>query len=346
MKTIRSLAAALPLALVLFVPADELRFDPEKGASLAKELSIDLELAIEDMTATFNGEEMPPEALAGDLGEKVNAKMRVAVTDRYVDSKAGRALELLRTFEELALDVEAAGSSESVEDFSKLEGKTVRFKWDDEQQEYGKTYHESTGEDAALIGLIEDMDLRVLLPGKAVQPGDTWEVSGEKLGPLFLPGGLVAAVEDGEDADEARAVLEGYFEDHLKEKLGAVKVRCKYTGAKEEEGAQLGEIELALDNEVALDLGALVAQITELQQVDGMPTPDFTGELRVELKGDGTLLWNQRANRVHAFDLATTFDLGVTMDISVDAEGETMEMSFTADAAGKVDWKLATKIPD
>ncbi len=329
---------ALSLALVPLFSADDIAFRPAAGSSVAKGLTIDVELGLDEVTMSMNGQELPPEML-GEVGDqKLLVHLMMEVTEKYVSVKEGRPLELLRTFDELSAEIEFGGEAESNEDADELKGKTVRFLWNEGESRYDKSWHESSGDEEDLESLSEDMDLRVLLPKKSVSAGDTWEVAGAELAPLFMPGGFASGGEDeGDEAaaieDELVAQLESFVKDF--------KVTCKYAGTREDGDVKAAEITFLFEGAPKLDMGAIIERVAAAQ--GDAPDADVTAMVGASFKGEGTLLWNNAAGHVHAFDMQSALELDVDISADVNEEGQAFRIEIGAAASGQVTWKMTAK---
>jgi hypothetical protein len=332
-------AVVAPLVLALAFASDEVSFHPKSGSELSKKLKVELELELKSMSVKEDGESVPAEDLPLGDESKAAIEMSIGVTDKYVDTKDGKPLDLLRTFDALALDARLGDEKKSVEEFKAIEGKTVRFKWNDDSKAYDKSFHESKGDDEELASLSEDMDLRVLLPDKKVSSGDTWDVAAERLLPLFVPGGLAVHAGKGEGAEQFKAIADGIREKALPS-LKDFKVHCKYKGAHEDGGVKVSEIQLTFDDKASLDVSDIVARLSELEDSAG-PKPDVTMSIRVGLKGEGVLLWDQAAGHVHSFEMQADIDADVEGRIRVEMEGEHSEIAMTASVGGHGRWELA-----
>jgi hypothetical protein len=233
-----------PLVLALALPADDLSFHPAANTEVAKTLKLDLEMNVTEASANFNGQELPAEALE-QIKQTLIANMVVGVTEKYVETKEGKPLTLLRTFDTMSLDFEFGDNSNADENFKEAEGKTVEFKWNEKEGAYEKSFKDSEGDADELKDLDPDMDLRVLLPEKKVAKGDTWEVAADRLKPLFFPGGMITKVgeEDAEGFDKMRKELEDQFSQFLKD----FKVTCTYKGTKDEDGKTAAQIDFTFD---------------------------------------------------------------------------------------------------
>lgn len=327
----------VPLLLALTLPADDLSFHPAANAVSPKTLSVDLEMTIEDVSMTVDGQPMPMDDMGGMSDASLIMNMVIGVTETYVETKNGKPLVLRRTFDKLQLDTEFGPETSEVDSFKDAEGKTVEFKWDEEEGAYKKSFHESDGDEDELADLDVDMDLRALLPGRKVDKGDTWEVPASKLGSVFLPGGMIAK-NDGEDEDafvKVKDALDEQFSSALKE----FKVVCTYKGMRDEDGANVGEIGLSYDGKMDLDLGSLIEDVLQDQMPDGS-APDIRAKLSVGMKGEGTLLWNPVAGRMHSFKMQADGTIDMDMGATIPQGDMNHEISMTGRAGGKINWSL------
>jgi len=338
--------ATLPLFLASTPRGEVVAFKPEDGSRLSKELAIDLTFYLEDISVSQNGQELPPEMLGGAMDEGLVFKALIGVTDEYVKSARGRHLELLRTFDALSLEAGPESESESVDEFEKLEDTTVRFKWDEEEGEYARSFHESTGDEGLLEMLDPDMDFLGLLPEDEVETGDAWEVSGpRKLAAIFLPGGLLAAGPDDEKADEVLGMIREEIESQLSDAFENFAIRCTYKGARDEDGQEAGEIEFKFEGTGSLDLSDLLKELTDMQIEEaggGDFSADVVAGLEIEVSGQGKLLWNLDSGRVFGFDMSSELMLTADVEADVEAMGQSMKMELSAEVSGEGKWKMTT----
>ncbi|MEX1024487.1 MAG: hypothetical protein WD226_05360 [Planctomycetota bacterium] len=184
------LFAPIPL-LLLSLAATELTYAPAPGTTLTRtfwsrvtgEFDVRVELAGQPQEA-----EIPPMSLDSDE--------RIRVVDRIESVVGGRPARLSRTFEEVAVEEKFRmdGDATLVEETSPFVGETVTFVWDSEGAAYRVELPEDSGLDEAQVDdLVEDMDLRGLLPGRTVETGDRWEADLSVMGALMFPGGQLHA---------------------------------------------------------------------------------------------------------------------------------------------------------
>ena len=130
-KLVSSALLAAPLLLALDLRSDSLSFHPEAGSSVDKELSLSGAMYIDDILLNVDGEEMPAEMLGEMTDMALEMEMSEEVTDEYVKSADGKALVLLRTFNDMAISMTAGGESQEPE-MSEIIGSTVKFSWNEE----------------------------------------------------------------------------------------------------------------------------------------------------------------------------------------------------------------------
>ena len=89
---------AAPALLAAGAPFTTLSFAPDEGTTLTKKFTSDMELTMEDMSMSMNGEEMPFEM---EMDMTVNTVQSMTVSDEYVKMRKGAPAQLKRAFDEL-----------------------------------------------------------------------------------------------------------------------------------------------------------------------------------------------------------------------------------------------------
>lgn len=323
MKLLLTLAACAVLAPVT---SDKLVFGPKEGTKLGRTFEFHMELSKKSMTLTMGGHELPKE-----LGEQATLefsfKQHVEVEDEFRKLAEGRPALLARHFTKLSDEntstVQMVGMEEPKEESkhkeSKLEGLHVLFRWDTEKDEYTKEWEGDKGDSALLEGLKEDMDLRLLLPDKALADGDTWEVDLKEFGALFGPGGDLGFEGDDKDDDHD-------FEKNLK---GAV--TCTFKGVEEVEGRKLARIAAACK----------ASSFQDKHEDDG---PKMHMSLEFDLEGE--FLWDVEGKHFASYELGgeTTGTLEMKQEIDIGG-GQKHELQMNVELAGKVGMKGEFKTP-
>ena len=330
---------AAPLLVALDLRKDSLTFHPEAGSSVDKELALSGAMYIDDILLNVDGEEMPAEMLGEMTDMAIEMEMSEEVTDQYVKSADGKALVLLRTFNDMAVSMTAGGESQEPE-MSEMIGSTVKFTWNEEEEEYDIAYKDGSGDDEDLESLDVDMDFTYLLPEGEVKEGATWEVVGMEAVRMFLPGGMVSAPSEGLDEDlgigeMADEILMPQVEDALEE----FTVDCTYKGTDDDGGAQIA---FEFEGEISLDFSELVMAALEEQDMGGMEVEaDITMTIDIEMEGKGTLTWDAEAGRASGFEMAA--DVVVLLDAAADVEaaGEAHTAEGTVELSGELEYEMS-----
>ena len=342
-------ASAVPS---LLVPARaegvKLAFAPAEGSTLTKTFTTKMELTLEDMSMSMNGEPLPVEF---DMDMSVNHTQTTVVSDEYAKLREGATAKLLRSFDEMggttamSMQMNVMGNAQemdkSTESLSELEGKKVVFSWDGESSEYKAAYPEDGGDEDLLENLDEDMDLRVLLPGKEVAEGEEWSIPVSKLKSILAPGGdlKLEPEESGEDGGMGNPMGgmdsgPGDLSDWLGDEIEGT-ATAKFIGMREVDGVKVALVELKIDIKTAADLTDVV-----LEAMDGADMPsememDFDHvDIEFSFEAEGTMTWNVAAGHFQTFDLSGRMRLLTDMGMSMSAQGQSMSMEQTLEMAG------------
>lgn len=327
------LAASGLIAFTL--PEDRIEFRPGQGDVLDKTFVTEISFSLEDLTMTMNGEEVDPEMMGGDFDSDEasgTASMTLEVSDEYVRVSGGRPLELVRSYESMEFEYElGTGDSDSDED-QDVAGKSVRFKWSDEEGAYARTVEgDEEIEEDILKYLAEDLDMRVMLPSGPVAEGATWKVAWGDMGTVMVPGFDVEAAlsdEDNEMWDEVPFELPS----DLSALFGDAVVTCTYKGLRTVGGVEVGVIALESDAEGDIDLSEMVnAAIAE-------EDPDMGGEVTLEvgfaMEMEGELLWNIEGGHAHSMEFEADLSLDVFGEMVIEDFG--MDMGAEAEILGTI----------
>ena len=345
----RKLVAIVPaVPLVAFAAAlDAPSFQPEAGTVLSKTFTSSVLFELDDLSLV--AQDMDMTEMLGAFEITVETEQTITVTDEYVEMDGGRLRQLKRTFDTLASSAVISMSNEMMGDENKestsesdLEGRTVVFTWDDEEDDYVVTFDGDEEDDEDLLeSLTEDMDLRVLLPEDDVSEGDQWEIDPVELGSIFMPGGNLHLVPPDVD-EEQMEFFEGLFGDELKDMLEEAlegTVTCTYKGKRNDGGVEVGTIEIEIEISLLIDLSDFITDlIDELAEGE---MPDFSldmADLGFEYEGKALLLWNLEEGHVHLFE--SSGDVSITFDIQASAEGQSIELS--AEASGVMEIGVET----
>ena len=349
---VAAFAAALP-ALVAFRPTEllpkveKISFAPREGSSLTKTFTNTMSFGLDDMSMLMNGEENP---MMPEIEMDMDVTSSTTVTDEYVSMGRGRPLVLQRTYDEIGTEmnveviVEALGQSQqespSGAGTSPLEGETVIFTWDDEYDEYKVTFPEDADSDEDLLeNLIEDMDLRVLLPDDEVSEGDSWDIPLAGLVDVLSPGGDLKLDIDmdggmgmGGASPEMMSNMREMFGDMLEGQATAT-----FSGTREVDGVTVAVIEIEIEIDTARDMSEFLEGVMGDEIPDGM---DFTldrVDLEFALEATGELLWNIRAGHLHSLELEGEAAIALDMEMGMDFGGQSMSMEMSMEMSGTME---------
>lgn len=283
--------------------AESMRFAPAEDLVLAKSFRLEAEVTLTAIEASVNGEqqEIP------ELPEfKLEARAQASLSDRYLAAEDGRPTRFERTFGELGSSnvVRGPQGTEETERTSELEGRTVRFTWDADDEEYAAVFAEGDEDTDLLEDLRGDIDLLELMPSGDVEEGETWSPSLDLVHRIFDPvGELHLEQADDDEEDNPWAEL---MDDALLDPTGEFTVT--WVRRYKEGGLDLIELDVVIDVEGS-------AQDETTQEEEGPMGPleiqlDLTATLDVDMKGK--MIWNATGNHFHSLDLEGT--LGIQHD--------------------------------
>jgi len=328
-----SALAASPLLLALAPVAADVSFRPADDSRVSRTYAIDLEFELGDLSVVVDGQDVS-EMLPADFQGTTELVMKV--TDHFVRSAGGRPLELIRSYEEMSGETSAMGESQSMDGFDALEGKQVRFVWDEDEEDYEVSFHESEGDLADLEGLSPDADLLALLPGREVAEGDTWTVDARELGSVFLFGSKMET--DDEEFDQ---MFESEIWPQLEAMLEDFSTTCEYKGEREEGGRKVGVVAVNMHGEGVLDLAALILSAAQIDAGEMQVDIDVeVAELTMSVDAKGELLWDLAGGHLRAFQLDADMEFSAEVAVTADVGGESHSADADAELSGRGTWKV------
>jgi len=324
------LALLIALALPGGTRVDELVYRPAPGATLVRTIEQESSQELETLKVTMDGEELPPEFLE-TVRMQLGTHARYTITDVIESVSEGRPHRLVRTFDELTMGDTShtngpdGEQSRTGEYESALEGQSVLFAWNAEDDDYDVSFREGSHGDAALLaGLDVELDLREFLPPGPVAPGAEWEVDVAAFRPMMEPGGDLHLLDPKDEAA-------GAARDHAREQRQRASLRehlagtihARYRGTRVEAARRLAVIDLAVEAG------------SDDEQTDVGPAGDvpegMTGTTRTELGFalKGELVWDLEHGHAHTFRLAGENRVTLSQVLSGAMEGETFEQVQT-----------------
>lgn len=338
---------AVPDGLRLAGGEETIRFAPEAGATLVKVFTTEGEMSVTDSEILVGDQE------GAEVDLEVTWTRGLEVSDRYAAVEGGRPSKFTRTYASLDHDVEfdlevlVEGQSEVDEaggtrGASPLASEAVVFAWDAESGTYRKSFAEEGSDLELLDGLVEDLDLRFLLPSDAVSVGDTWEVRGDELLGLISPGGDVGLqIPSGLGAWEPVAAgIEPAFYSDLQAVLapgGENELTATFSEVRESDGSRIAVIDLELDLAGGDDLIDLMqSRLAAIgDQLPGELDVSLA-EVTFEIDGDGQLLWDLAGNHLAGLELDLDVTIEVDRAVDVDTGAEALEVTTQVTFEGEL----------
>jgi hypothetical protein len=187
------------------------------------------------------------------------------------------------------------------------------------------------------------MDMLELLPKGEVSEGDSWEVKGEGLAHVFLPGGVPADpdADDSPEADEIFELIEEELDAQLGEAFDAFAIRCTYKGTREEDDLSVGVIEFEFKGDAAMDLSDMIQSLLDLQGGDMGLEAEISASVDMELEGKGTLLWNMGAGHIQSCEMTGEMTMMVDIEADIEAQGEAHTGELSAELSSEMNWAMS-----
>jgi hypothetical protein len=334
---------ASPLLLALEPRGDALTFHPAKDSSLTKVTEIEMSFSLGDITLIVGGNDMGGQ-IPGDVSGDMD--MSMTWTDKYVDLKDGKPLELIRTYDEMSgsMDMNAAGQANSndIPDFDALSGKSIKFKWNAEKDAYDISYHECDGEEKLLKTQQVDMDYRMMLPTKEVAVGDKWTVQTDFIRQM-LDG--IKNGDMGDDDAGIGIILQDELFPQLEKLVDKFKTTCEYKGKRDEEGISVGVIAVTIEGSGSLDLKSMIEAIISEQMPAGADVEfDISqADLGLRMSGKGEVLWNLASGHVLSAEQEAEFTVNVTLEAALTAQGQDQSIEAEVELPGKFKQTMTLK---
>lgn len=327
LRSLALLAIAGPLLAGPTPTETRIRFAVQEGTTLTKRFTSRVDLGLDEMRVLRNGKE--PDGLP-ELEMQVETDFEVVVQDRYVALRDGRTRELVRRFDTIEVDtrmsmeMDMQGRTQNqetpVKAGSELEGEAVRFRWNEESETYDLAFVDSDVDEDLLEGLVEDMDLRALLPDHDVAVDESWNVDPRALPTVMAPGGDLKLVADNSgyglgDMSGQMGELSDWFDENLRGE-----VRCRLVEVVREGDREIAVVAITMELENDVDLTELAQD--ELAKVE---LPPGSSGIEVEhmrtnlaIEGEGRLEWDLAGGHFH--ELALSGDFRMKMDLGVNIE--------------------------
>jgi len=326
-RRLSAFALSLALAVAPF-SREELRFKTPVGEKVTKTFEDSLSLKLEEMRVVVNGEVQPDDELDG-LKIDIDAATRVVYTDHYREGGEEQPKVLARSFDTLErkrtqnAGLEGEVEEETSEEESALEGETVVFTWDAEEQRHSAKFDGEGADEKLLGGLFEDTDLRTFLPGKKLEKGDSWNIEPKAFRHVIDPGGELHFESDDEDQDDDDD------DEQLNENLTG-EIRATFEGTREEDGAQLAVVKLSCTLKTFRENESSEEDFSTVQR------------LEVEFKLEGELVWELASGRLSSYQLEGDAKLVDKNTSTGEIQGQSMSFEQALTLAGRATFSCST----
>jgi hypothetical protein len=317
--------------------AVKLRFAPEEGSSVTKSFESKTTLTLDELEVSGAGGQAP------DIEMSMALSQKIVVTDQYVKNRANAPQKLVRSFDELggeqsaSMKMEIMGERQTKDHTmrakSALEGKKVAFEWDAEESAYKKTFDPAEEEMEVLETVEEDMDMRNVLPGDAVEEGAEWDVPMRGLRTLFAPGGNLALVPENTEEDAMKMGLDSSsLSEMIGEKLEGT-AKAKLVKIEELDGVQCARIHISLDVKSSADMTEVARK--KLEGSDLPPGFELDHlDVSFAFAGEGDLLWNIAGGHFHNLDMSGQMTIKNEQGVRLEVGGRKMSVDQTMTLSG------------
>jgi hypothetical protein len=336
-----------PFALASEWAGDKPTYQPKEGTTLVKKISIENELELDDMTLEVDGRDVSEMASQVEMSLKVTQE--VTVTDHYEALGGGRPTKLKRSFDVISSNTHVSGSNPAVgaeeKDIplkSELEGTTVVFSWDEDEDSYDMAFDGQQGDTDLLEELEENLDLRGFLPSDEVAVGDSWEVPADAVKAALAPGGdIKLRPETGTDP------MGGLNQMSQNDMIGDLDgdFTAVYAGTREEDGKRVAAITLKIDAKSARDMTEHLDEIQEKLKEnlpDGLEMDITALDSEYAFEAEGELLWDLEAGLVHSLQLSGELRMIVDTSMSMKMGDNEQSMDISQTYVGNQTLTLTT----
>ena len=323
----------LAAATILLLPgaSEELVYAPAEGLVLVRTFDASYDYSLDERHIELDGEEFPHDA-PPEL--QILSEEHIVVTDELQGVEGGRPTRLQRTFDELERNVtQSTPGAEDAEQHSlcDLEGSSVVFRWNEDEQAYDVEAAEGEELDEDVLDdLLEDMDLRQILPDKEVEPGDEWEVDVDAYARLMWPGGFLHFYEEGGEFDAEGVQGDRELVENLEGKGKAV-----FQSLRDEDGVQVAVLHVRFE-----------VTSSSTRTVPGPAESEAERTLSLTREIEGTLLWAVEAGHLASAELSAEAELEVSETGTIETPSGDKELRQTSTFSGTIDYRVTIEKKD
>lgn len=319
----KTLLLAVPMALAMNPVAEELDLTPRftKGQTLTITNTVSMEMGLDDISATMDGQEM----LAGAVEFDMEVAVSQEVTEEILEVRDGQIAKMNITTDamdiEVSGEVNAMGQGESIDESMEVPivGRTVQITIDEE----GEITRKDVTEDAEPLSDMELAQVSHMNHFEILTPADKVELDKEfEITPDWeqMMDQAMSGMDSSELPPEAAEAMEGIMQAALE----ATDFGATGKVTKLEEGVATVEYEMDVSMNID-DLMDMMMGVMPPEAADQMPPINATLEMSMNLTGTG--LYNVELGQFTSMEMGGEFELVVAGD--ADLGGAAGEASAT-----------------
>ena len=307
----KTLFLAVPMALAMSPVAEELDLAPRftKGQTLNIATAVVIEMGLDDISATMDGQEMLAGAVEFDMEVAVNGE----ASEEILEVRDGQIAKMNVTIEamdtEVSGEVNAMGQGESLDETIEFPtvGRTIQFTIDEDGEVTRKDVTEDADplSDAEMATVSHLNHFEQFSPSEMVEEGKEFEI-GADWQTMFEQ--AMAGMDTSELPPEAADAMEGIMDTAIE----AMDLAATGKVTKVEDGVATIEYEMDMSMNID-DLMDMIMGVMPPEASDQMPPINATLEMNMNVTGTGR------------------YDLELGQYTSMEMGGE-FEIVFTGDA--------------
>jgi len=354
-RVLAALALGLPCLLAFQPTAERIAFAPSEGSTVTKVFTNTMNFGLDDMSMLMNGEENP---MMPEIEMDMQVVQTITVSDTYDKMGSGRPALLTRSFDEIGSDfeldmtIDVMGTTEEQSPTgsgtSPLEGRSVIFEWNEEEEDFEARWPEEfEGEDTEMLeNLVEDMDLRGLLPEGDLAEGESYDIALINLVDLLAPGGDLKVEVDMEGLGGGAGGPDPELLTNMRELLGDMLEGSAQGTLREVRGSgdeRVAVIALEINIDAAKDMSEFLSDMMSEEMPEGMEFSLDRVDVEFALETTGEMLWHIGAGHVQSLSLEGDSAAAMDMEMGMDFGGQSMTMEMSMEMSGTMEITVETE---
>jgi len=319
------------ISLALFLGnSHDLSVKHEDGQVRRTSYTFEEQRSLSEMSSTMNGEE---QGGMGDMQHEQNYGASGVFVDQTVETVDSKRTVFDREYEELGLEMSieirppfGEGINEEASGESELEGSTVRFTWDADDEEFSRAFPDGeNGDEDLLEGLTAEFPWASYLPEEGVEAEDEWEIAPDVLIRTMELGGDMSLSTDAEGSlESAMGPVSGGRDGDYDGEMTATLVAVT-----EVDGRAQAEISIEVDVSIAQDRTEEAR--ADMEDPDGLPEGAIVPDLQAMViettyEGEGTLVWDVEGGYLVSLEFELELESVQTVQLLVEFGDQSMDI--------------------